>query len=165
LAVFSKSTVEQELAVPFPAKDWGFDGVGVGATQSEQHLANFVDRRRLNCGIAHDAPLAHLLAAGFELRLYQHYDLPVSVHGRKFRESCCDYRRQNQSGGDKRNVHDYEVDGFAHLFHCEIAGVGFFVQAHSRVLTQPEINLAVAGVDCNYTGCAALQKAIRESAG
>ena len=69
--------MEQEFAVPFPAENWGFDRVGVGEAQSKQSLANLVYRCRLNCRIAHDAALSYLFAPCFELRFYQHYDLPV----------------------------------------------------------------------------------------
>ena len=57
------------------------------------------------------------------------------------------------------------VNRFANLLSRQITGVGFFQQAHARVLTQTEIDLAVSGVDRNYASRAALQKTIGEAAG
>ena len=42
----------------------------------------------------------------------------------------------------------------------QIAGIGFFQQADAGVLAQAEIDLAVAGVDGDHAGGAALQQAI-----
>ena len=69
--------VQQKLSIAFTTQDWGFDHVGLGASQGQQCLTNFFDCRRLHRRVAHNAALPYLLAAGFELRLYQNNDLPA----------------------------------------------------------------------------------------
>ena len=157
--------MEQEFAVPFPAENWGFDRVGVGEAQSKQSLANLVYRCRLNCRIAHDAALSYLFAPCFELRLYQHYDLPGLRRSAEPRKAGGDHRRQNQGSGNKRDVHDHQVNRFADLFRLSDSGHWSSPQADPWILTETEINLAVASVHCDYTGCAALQETVRKASG
>ncbi len=54
---------------------------------------------------------------------------------------------------------------FPKLIRCEIAGIGLFQQADACILTQAEIDLAVAGIDCDHACSAALEKTIGKSSG
>ena len=76
-----------------------------------------------------------------------------------------DHCRKNQRSGDKRNVHGKELHRFDDVLGTQVAGIGFFQQADTRVVAKTEIDLAVAGVHGNDARGAVLQEAIGKSTG
>src|SRR5207237_4085731 len=67
----SESRMQQELAVPFRAKNRGVDEVSINRTKIDQCGSNFLDCGQLHFLIAHDAALPHTIAPSFELRFNQ----------------------------------------------------------------------------------------------
>src|SRR5215469_4359319 len=66
-----ESSVQKELAVALGAEDGRINGVQVLRTQLRESRLYSVESCQLDGFVANDAALAHVLAAGFELGLYQ----------------------------------------------------------------------------------------------
>ena len=127
---------------------------------------HFVDRCLLGLRIAHDPAFAHLSAASLELRLHQDDELEI----RSARTNTGHDGRKNEGSRDKRHVHRHQADAdrvaiLPDLLRSEITRVRLLQQADPRVAAQPGIDLAVAGIDGDYSLGPCLQKAIGETAG
>ena len=84
---------------------------------------------------------------------------------RQIRENRAHHRRKHQSRRDERHIHHDEVHSLAEFLAGQIAGIGFLQQPHARILAQPEIHLAITGIDGDHARRAALQQAIGEATG
>src|SRR5579863_5768464 len=92
---------QQELAIAFSPEDGRVDRIGLSRAQSLQGGFHFFHGSKL-CGlVAHNASLAYVFPAGFELRLYQDDDLPSLAFVRRLGESGSDHGGKDESRRDK----------------------------------------------------------------
>ena len=63
------------------------------------------------------------------------------------------YGGQDQSRGNKRDIHHHQIYGLSDLLPREIAGIGFFQQADAGVVPQAKIDLAMTGIDRDDARC------------
>lgn len=157
--------MQQKFAVAFRAQDGRFYDLNSGASELLHRARNFVGSGLLHLRVAHDTAFAHLSTASFELRLYQDDELEIRSSGTNTTYN----RRKNEGGRDKRHVYRHQADTdwvsiLPDLFRSEVARVGLFQQANSRVAAQSGVHLAVAGVDRDHSRCTRLKKTVGEAA-
>ena len=135
--------------------------------QLEDAVADALDGGLAGFGVADDAALADVAAAGFELRLDE--DDGVALPGLIGSAEGCEDSGQDEGGGDEGDVHGEE--GWEGLWRREEfaggeeAGVGALAEGDAGIVAELLGDLAVAGVD-GQDGCgAALQHAVGEAAG
>ena len=112
----SEPAIQKELTISFDAENRRFDRIGLPRTQTLHCCSNFLDGSEL-CGfIAHNASLAHVFSTRFELRLYEHNDLPSATVVPRLRKSSRNDRWKNQRCGNERNIHRDKIHGHADSF-------------------------------------------------
>ncbi len=170
--------MEQELAVAFHAEDGRVDdGKGVASAGADGVL-HAVDGELVRGGVADDAALADVLAAGLKLRL--HEDDRVALPGLSRRREGGDDGGDDEARANEADVHGEEGDGFSAGRVKQIpfgndrkkskstglqqAGVRAFHQRDSRVGAELVVYLAIAGVHGEDGGCAVLQHAVGKAA-
>jgi len=149
------------------AEDGRVDEVECGAVLLEDTFAYALNGGLASVRIAHDASLADVGAASFELRLDENDGgaLPRAIGRAESGEDCGEYERR----GDERDVHGNEgrrgLAGSEEFACGEEAGVGALAEGDAWVVAEFVSDLAVSGVDREDRLCAALQHAIGEASG
>src|SRR5271163_2148354 len=124
--------------------------------------AHAINRQLVRRRVAHDAALADMFPARFELRLYQDDRLDPALATVPHRGK---HRRQHQGSGNKRYIHGYEADPGTQFARLEVTRIGAFAQAHARISAQSLGNLPVPGIHRHNAGGTMLQHAIGETTG
>lgn len=167
LTTLEKACVEEVLVVSLHAEDGRVDEVDGGAVLLDDAVADAFDGGLTGVGVSDDASFADVGAAGFELRFDE--DDGGALPGLVGRAESCEDRGQDKSGGDEGDIHGKEGWGGGvggeELAGCEEAGVGALAEGDACVVAKLVGDLAVAGVDSKYGGCAGLEHAVGESAG
>ena len=96
--------------------------------------------RSVHHGIAHDAALAHVVAAGLELRLHEQHELRL---GGGEREQVGRDRAQR----DEREIRDAEIGGRIDRARLELAHVRALHHRDPHVVTERPRELSTADVD------------------
>jgi hypothetical protein len=159
--------MEQVFVVTLHTVNWGVDDFDVGAVLLKDAVAYALDGGLASVRVTHDAALADVFAAGFELRLYEDdgFALPLSLRRAESAEDC----RKDKGGGDEGDVHAqkggsrYVCD--EEFARGEEAGVGALAQDDAGIVAEFLGDLAVAGVDGKDGRGAMLQHAVGEAAG
>jgi hypothetical protein len=159
--------VDEVLVVAFHASDRRVDDVNGCAALLDDAVADTLDGGLAGFGVAHDAALADVEAAGFELGLDEDDGFAMPWRFRSAERG--DDGWKDESGGDEGDVHR-EEDRWGRTAGEEFggseeAGVGSLAQGDSGIVAKLLGDLAVAGVDGEDCGCSALQHAIGEAAG
>jgi len=153
--------------VALHAEDGRVDEVEVGAVLLEDAVADALDGGLAGVGVADDATFADVGATGFELWLDENDDF--AAPGLVWGAECAEDRGEDERGGDEGDVHRDEgwsgCAGSEELAGGEEAGVGAFAEGDAGIAAELVGNLAVAGVDGEDCGGAALQHAVGEAAG
>ncbi len=153
--------------VALHAEDGRVDEVEVGAVLLEDAVADALDGGLAGVGVADDATFADVGATGFELRLDEDDDFaaPGLVGCAEGAEDC----GEDERGGDEGDVHRDEgwcgCAGREEFARSEEAGVGAFAEGDAGIVAEFLSDLAVASVDREHSGGAALQHAVGEAAG
>src|ERR1700680_1479040 len=81
----------------------------------------------------------------------------------RIRKGGIDHGRQNQGGGNERDVHHDEIHKFAKVRAAKIARIRFLEQTNPGILTQMKIHLTVSRVHRDHMRCAVLKQTIGEA--
>src|SRR5579862_938823 len=148
--------VDEELPVALRARQTRVYDAERRGPPRERRLRDLADDARTHTVVADDATPAHVAASRLELRLHQHDRAPP---GR-----CKPERgRQRDPDGDERDVAHDQLRCERQL--VERARVRALEHDDALVGAQPFVQLAVADVDRNHAGSAALQEHVGETAG
>jgi len=153
--------------VALHAVDGGVDDFDGGAALFGRAFADAEDCLFAGFGVADDAALADVLAAGFELGLDEDdgFALPRLIGCAEGREN----RWENERGGDEGDVHCEEGGGWVRwreeFAGGEEAGVGALAEGDAGVVAELLGDLTVAGVDGEDGLRAVLQHAVGEASG
>jgi RNA polymerase sigma-70 factor, ECF subfamily len=151
--------VQEKFAVAFGAVDRRVDDFDGCAADFGDAGADAVNGELVRGGVADDASLADVLAAGFKLRLDEDDGFErLQSHGG-------DDRRQDERGGDERHIHGEESDSRRQIAGDQVAGVGALHKRDARVAAEAFGDLAIAGIDGEHAGGSVLQHAVGEAAG
>src|SRR6267143_5646983 len=81
------------------------------------------------------------------------------------RKGGIDHGRQNQGGGNERDVHHDEIHKLAEVFVAKIARILFLEQTNPGILTQMKFHSTVSRVHRDHMRCAVLKQTISEAPG
>jgi hypothetical protein len=153
--------------VALHAEDRGVDEVEIDAAMLEDRLADTFDGGLPSIGVADDTAFADVGAASFELRFDEDDDAALpGLTGCAERAKDC---RQDESRRDERDIHREEdwggFTGREKFAGCEKAGVGALAKGDTGIVAKLLRDLAVAGIDGEDGGGAALEHAVGEATG
>ena len=109
-------------------------------------------------------PLPTCFAARFELRLYQNHDLPPPASPGAGKAAPITAGRTSVAEMKETSI-AMKSDCRADHVTRQIARIAFFQQPDSRILTQFEVHLAIAGIHGNHARRAVLQQAVSKASG
>ena len=162
-----EARMEEVFVVAFHALDGGVDDFDVGAVLLEDAATDALDGGLAGLGVADDAALADVFAAGFELRLDEDdgFALPGTIWGAE----CAEDGGEDESRGDERDIHCEKggswLCGCQEFAGCEQAGVGALEEGDARIVAELLGDLTVASVYSEDRFRAILEHAIGEAAG
>ena len=132
------------------------------APRSMDRRAHAINRELVRGRVVHDAALADLFPARFELRLDQNDGLDWSPG---FSRTAASTAGSTSVAEIKDTSMDTKLISEPKIARLEVAGIGALAQAHARISAQGLGDLPVAGIDRDHAGCAMLQHAIGKSTG
>lgn len=174
---FDEAGVEEVFVIAFHALDGRVDDFDGGAVLLEDAVADTLDGCLTSVGVADDASLADVFAAGFKLGLDENdgFTVPRLVWraeggedrgedegGRDEGDVHCKKRKSRSSATRRMTIFIFVGKEFA---GSEEAGVGALKESDARVVTQLLGDLTVAGVYGQHRLGSVLQHAVGEPAG
>jgi hypothetical protein len=154
--------VEEVFVVALHSFDGGVDYFERLAAQRGRGGGNSINGVLARGGVANDAAFAYGFATGLELGLDEQDE--VSLPRSLLASESGEYGRKDKGGGDERDVHGDQLNMFGERGGFKQASVGSLHQGDARISAEPFGDLAVAGVDGEDGGCAALKHAVGEAA-
>ncbi len=147
--------MEDELMVSLRAWQSRVYDAGGQPTPFQRRLRDLAHDAPLHLRVPHHA-LRDVCSAGLELRLHEHERLPAGSGEPQ-------YRRQRETDGDERDVADHELR--RERQRVQETSVRPLEHDHPRIVSQAGVQLAVADVESDHPGGAALEQDVGEAAG
>jgi len=160
--------MQQEFPISFRAQDGRLNYLDARTAQLLNRVLDFVHRRLVRRGVAHNSTSAHLFASYLKLGLHQQYELKAASSSAPTR--TFQHRREHERGRDKRYIYGNEADGlpiafWPKLLRRQVARVGFLQQTHAGMAAQHRIHLPITGINRKHLRGAVLQEAVGKAAG
>jgi hypothetical protein len=151
------SVTREELYVSITATYWRFNYALHFEPERQGCLVYSGDHTRMLLRITNYSAWSYFTFAHFKLRFDQRNDTPT--FGQQRNDG-----REDGGCGNKRNVHDREVETFGEILQRQKPRVDALTDLDPAIGSQAPIDLIVSDIDCHDPTRAVLQQAVSETA-